>query len=132
MMRQRARLVGIQMILAALAVAVLSPRAAHAGMPLHDDDPWAKAVGDTRTLEGDHIGCSTQDNVELVRAIQRNTIGLSMELLDRTEVVVIQLEYSSSDSCGTAVCAQIHMVGDRRRYWMDAPAELHEVRTDRR
>jgi hypothetical protein len=123
------------MIAAALALLMTSGAAYAEGMPIHADDPWAKAIGDTRTLEGDHIGCSTQDNVKLVNAIQRNTIGLSMDLPDRcvffprgAEVVVVKLEYSASGSCGIAICAQIHLVGDQRRYWMDAPVELFEVR----
>jgi hypothetical protein len=123
-------------MVAALALLMSSGGVAMAdGMTIHADDPWAKAIGDTRTLEGDHIGCSTQDNVKLVNAIQRNTIGLSMDLPDRcmffprgAEVVVVKLEYSASGSYGIAICAQIHLVGDQRRYWMDAPVELFEVK----
>jgi hypothetical protein len=120
---------------AALALMMASGAAYADGMPVHADDPWAKAIGDTRTLEADHIGCSTQDNVKLVEAIRRNTIGLTMDLPDRcmffprgAEVVIIKLEYSASGSCGIAICAQVHPAGDQRRYWMDAPVELYEVK----
>jgi hypothetical protein len=101
------------------------------GMPIHADDPWARAIGDTRTLENDHIGCATQRNVDLIKAVQR-TPGLSMDVpsnctlfLRGEQVVVVNLEYGLS---GTAVYAQIHLVGDMRRYWVDAPVELFEAK----
>jgi hypothetical protein len=120
---------------AALALMMASGAATAQGMPVHADDPWAKAIGDTRTLEADHIGCTTQRDVKLVSAIQHNTIGISMDLPAGCtffprgdQVVIIKLEYSASGSCGIAICAQIHLVDDMRRYWMDAPVELFEAK----
>jgi hypothetical protein len=115
-----------KLIVAALALLMTS--GAHAGMPLNADDPWAKAIGDTRTLEKDRIGCVTQREVDIVKAVQRGTTGVSMEMLrcvlfmQGEAVVVVNLEYGAG-SCGP-ICAQIHLVGDQRRYWMDAPVEL--------
>jgi hypothetical protein len=97
------------------------------GMPINPDDPWAKAIGDTRILEKDHIGCVTQRDVDLVKALQRNQTGLSMDMpkctlfLQGEPVVVVNLEYGLS---GTAIYAQIHLVGDQRRYWMDATRRI--------
>jgi hypothetical protein len=96
-------------------------------MPINPDDPWAKAIGDTRILEKDHIGCVTQRDVDLVKALQRNQTGLSMDMpkctlfLQGEPVVVVNLEYGLS---GTAIYAQIHLVGDQRRYWMDATRRI--------
>jgi hypothetical protein len=124
------------LLIAALALLMAGGVAiAHAeDMPINADDPWAKAIGDTRTLERDHIGCTTKDDVDFVGAIQRNTIGLSAEMpagctfFPRgSQVVVVKLEYGG---CGT-ICARIHRVvgvGDQRRYWMDAPVELFEAK----
>jgi hypothetical protein len=123
-----------QMIGAALALLMAGGVAiAHAeGIPLSADDPWAKAIGDTRTLEKDHIGCTTKEDVDFVEAIQRNTIGLSVSMpagcafFPRgSQVVVVKLEFAG---CGT-MCARIHrVVGDQRRYWMNAPVELFEAK----
>jgi hypothetical protein len=129
----------MRIFLVCLAILFATPAVAD-GMPIHADDPWARAIGDTRTLENDHIGCATQDNATLVRSIQRNTLGVSMDLPQRCllffrgqEVVVVNLEYGFQ-SCGdrgyscAMIWAQIHLVGDQRRYWLDAPVELFEVR----
>lgn len=119
------------MEVAALALLMTSGAALADGMPINADDPWARAIGDTRTLEKDYIGCISQRDVDYVKAIQR-TPGLIMDIPRCTlfirgdQVVVVNLEYGAG-SCGT-ICAQIHLVGDQRRYWMDAPVELYEVR----
>jgi hypothetical protein len=114
-------------------IAILAP--AKAGMPIHKDDPWARAVGDTRTLEKDYIVCISQDDVEQVRAIQR-VPGLSMDVPRCTlfkrgdQVVVVNIEYgfhacgSPGNSCAT-VYVQAHKVGDQRRFWIDGPIELY-------
>ena len=116
-----------------------TPALAGDSMPVHSDDPWARAIGDTRTLEQDYIVCISQDDVEQVRAVQR-TPGLSMNIPRCTlfkrgdAVVVVNIEYgfhacgSSGNSCAT-VYVQAHKVGDQRRYWVDGPIELYEARS---
>jgi hypothetical protein len=123
---------------AALALLMNGAVAIAEGMPIHADDPWARAIGDTRTLEDDHIVCISQRDVLQVQGIQR-TPGLSMDIPRCTlftrgdEVVVVNLEYGFK-SCGdrgfscAMMWAQVHLVGDQRRYWMDAPVELFEVK----
>jgi hypothetical protein len=110
-----------------------------AGNSIPSDDPWARAIGETRTIEQDYIVCKSQDDVEQVRAIQR-TPGLSMDiprctLFKRGDwVVVVSIEYgvhacgNPGNSCAT-VYVQAHKVGDQRRYWVDGPIELYEVRS---
>jgi hypothetical protein len=120
-----------KLIIAVLALLMTSGAApVHAGgKPIPEGDSWARAIGDIRTLEDDHVGCSTQDDMALVNAILRNTLGISMDLppgctiFSRGQhVVVVNLEYVT-EICGL-ICAQIHLLGDQRRYWVDAPIEL--------
>ena len=65
-----------KLIIAVLALLMTSGAApVHAGgKPVPEGNPWARAIGDIRTLEDDHVGCSTQDDMALVNAILRNTL----------------------------------------------------------
>jgi len=103
-----------KLIIATLALLMTSSSAAIAdGMPIHADDPWARAIGDTRILEKDHIGCVTQRDVDIVKALQRNITGINMEMPNCTlfvqgdKVVVVNLEYGLSGTT-TIIYAQIH------------------------
>jgi hypothetical protein len=70
----------------------------------------------------------------------QRTPGLSMDIPRCTlfkrgdAVVVVNIEYwihacgNPGNSCAT-VYVQAHKVGDRRRYWLDGPIELYEVRS---
>ena len=72
-----------KLIIAVLALLMTSGAApVHvAGSPSQRvTNSWARAIGDIRTLEDDHVGCSTQDDMALVNAILRNTLGISMDL----------------------------------------------------
>jgi hypothetical protein len=112
----------------ALLAATLLATSTRAGEPLDANDRWRPAIGTTRSLENDVIGCATQRNVNLMNAARRNP-GVAMNLpgctffLRDDRVVIADLETDAG-----RMYALIHLVGDARRYWVAAPVELYEAR----
>jgi hypothetical protein len=99
---------------------------AQAGTPIPPGDSWAASIGTTRTLETDHLACSTQRALDLAFAIHRQP-GMEMDLpctllLRGYRVTIVSLEY------GCAYCfayAYVRWVDDQTNYyWVAATAEL--------
>lgn len=121
-----------KMFIAAALVLVIG--AAHAGETIHADDPWARAMGDTRALENDQVACLKQRDLDMFLAVQRQP-GMEMDfpectlLLAGTRVVITLLEYQN-DRYPFFVYAWVRPVNDTRHYWVKAGVELLEDRSD--
>lgn len=106
--------------------------AAHAGEPIHADDPWARAIGDTRVLERDRVACLRHHDLDIFFAVQRQP-GIEMDfpgctlLLRGTRVVISLLEWNDGND---RIDAFVRPVDETRRYWVEAGVELLEYRSD--
>ena len=103
---------------------------AQAGTPIPPGDSWATALGQTRTLETDHLACSTQRALDLAFAVQRQprmAMDLPCTLLLRGyRVTIVSLEYGNPNGYAYSY---VRWVNDQTNYyWIDATVEIIEPR----